>query len=662
MPSPSSLRRSALLLWCLGSVPGLSHAAVGAVPSQVIESIAAREYHAGDTADGLQAPNRAQGFRTWFGADGLALTTRDASADPLLQLRLAQWGRSDELRAPAPGLLVADEARVERRGVDLTEWYINRPEGLEHGFDVAAAPPGAGALEIHLDSDRPARQVHADLIEFDSGERSLRYGKLKVQDANGTILPAQIQLRGSHRVVVHVDDVGARYPVTVNTLLTGVADVTRVGPQAAAEFGIRIANAGDVNNDGNQDLVVGAFRFDNGAVDTGAAYVFFGPDFDAPAFLSISQAGAAFGAGVGGGGDLNNDGFDDVVIGAPNFDASAGQPNTGAVYVYFGGSGAFDTTADASVNGPTQSGNMGAAVSGVGDVNNDGIDDLAVGVPRFNPGGNMDEGTVLVYFGSSSFNLGADAVLDLDGQPVATVGTAIAGRGDLNGDGIDDVVVGAAGYEVPGGSLMNEGAAVVFFGGDGSLDGNHDGILRTGVNAANGGASVAIGDFNGDGIDDVASGAPLYETVASPGGAVQIWYGATGAFNTVVDVTLTSVQSGEQFGRSIATVPDLNQDGRDELLVGAPTANNGLGVNTGEARAYFPDASGFATTPDLELEGAQTGALFGTSLASGDFNGDGQSDVAVGEPSWDVNINSQNHGAIHVYFGTPDPIFSDGFE
>jgi len=656
------LRRGVLLLWCLGFISGLSHAAINDLPTGIVKSIAAREYHAGNNAEGLQAPNRAQGFRTWFHTDAIALTERDASAEPLLQVRLVQWGRSDQLQAPVPGVLVADEARVKRHGADLTEWYINTPEGLEHGFDVAAAPPGAGALEFHLHSDHPAQRVHDELIEFGSGERTLRYSKLKVSDANGTILPAHLQLRGSDRMVIRVDDAGARYPVTVLSLLTRVADVTRVGTQAAAEFGIRIANAGDVNNDGNQDLVVGAFRFDNGAADTGAAYVFFGPDFNAPAFLSISQAGAAFGAGVGGAGDLNNDGFDDVVIGAPNFDASAGQPNTGAVYVYFGGSGAFDTTVDASVNGPTQSGNMGAAVSGVGDVNNDGIDDLAVGVPRFNPGGNMDEGTVLIYFGSSAFTLGADAVLDLDGQPVATVGTAIAGRGDLNGDGIDDVVVGAAGYEVPGGSLMNEGAAVVFFGGDGSLDGNHDGILRTGVNAANGGASVAIGDFNGDGIDDVASGAPLYETVTSPGGAVQIWYGAMGAFNTVVDVTLTSAQSGEQFGRSLASVPDLNQDGRDELVVGAPTANNGLGLNTGEARLYFPNASGFSTTPDLELEGAQTGALFGTSVASADFNGDGQSDVAVGEPSWDVNINSQNHGAIYVYFNRPDPVFSDGFE
>lgn len=643
---------------------GLGASVTFAAPSdtELAAAIAAREYHASLQASGWQAPNRAQDFRVWFHAEGVELVARERADQPLLSLQLTRWGRAGRLQAPGHGTLSAQDARVERRSAGLTEWYVNTPEGIEHGFDLSLPPTGDGPLQFHLRSDQPVRMLHADALEFGRGEQRWRYQGLKAWDATGRLLPGRMQVVGTQQWVLHVDDTGARYPIVVDPLLTRSADISRNGSQSGAEFGIRIANAGDVNNDGAEDLVVGAFRYDDGATDNGAAFVFLGPGFSVAnsSFLSVGQAGAAFGAGVGGAGDLNNDGYDDVVVGAPNFDLNAGNPNTGAFYVYFGGPGAFDPIADASVIGPTQNDNMGAAVSGVGDLNNDGIEDLAVGVPRFNPGGQVDSGRVFIYYGGSSFDTVADASLGL-AQALSAIGTAVAGRGDVNGDGIDDLVVGAGGYEANGGALLNEGAALVFFGGNGSLDQTVDAILRSNSNGATGGASVALGDMNGDGVDDVISGAPLHAPTASVGGMVQIWYGASGAFNTTVDVTLVSTQAAEQYGRSVAVLPDINANGQEELIVGAPGALNSASLAAGKVRLYFPTAAGIAATASLELEGSQADALFGTSLATGDFNADGAADLAVGEPGRDTGA-SVNHGAIYAYLGQTDELFRNGYE
>lgn len=659
MTAFSLMRRGALCLWCLGLLSGLAQAAAGTPPEHVIESIAAREYHASQQPEGLQAPNRAQGFRTWFRDDRIELVERTAGAQPLLSLRLARWGRPSRLQEVGSGTLLTSSERVERRSGVLTEWYVNRPEGLEHGFDLPVPPAGDGPVEFHLQSDRPARQLAPDRIAFGHGEGVLLYQHLKVWDASGRMLPASMRVETPQRVVIRIDDQGARYPVTVDPLLQRTADIVRSSAQSGAEFGIRLANAGDVNNDGVDDLVVGAFRWDDGVTDNGAAFVYLGPGFTNSTFLTVIQAGAAFGAAVGGAGDLNNDGFDDVVVGAPGFDGTAGS-NSGAAYVYYGGSGAFNPVADATMLGPAQAANMGASVRGVGDVNNDGFDDLGVGVSRYNPGGRPDQGGAFIYFGSASFDITADAVLAIP-EPSVNAGASVAGGRDVNGDGIADVVVGAPGYE-SNGNFVDEGAAAVFFGGNGALDTAPDAILRSGRAGAAGGASVAIGDVNGDGFADVISGSPLNGSAGTAAGAVQIWHGGTGAFDTVVDATLLGIQVSEDFGRSVAALPDVNGDGRDELVVGAPRGLNSQGQAAGTVKIYFSQSNGaWPSAPTLLLQSDQTDALFGTSVATGRFNADATADVAAGEPGRDISPGT-NNGAWSLYFGQPDGMFRNGFE
>ena len=658
MTALSLMRRGALCLWCLGLLPGLAQAAAASLPEHLIPSMAAREYHASQQPEGLQAPNRAQGFRTWFGGNGIELVERTREARPLLRLSLMHYGRPGRLQPNAEGVLVAVGERVERRSRALTEWYVNRPDGLEHGFDLSVPPPGDGALEFHLTSDRPAQLLAADTIVFGRGEDALHYRHLKVWDANGRILPASMHVEAPQQVLIRVDDRGARYPVTVDPLLQRTPDIVRSSAQSGAEFGIRLANAGDVNNDGIDDLVVGAFRWDDGLTDNGAAFVYLGPSYTNSTFLTVNQGSAFFGAGVGGAGDLNDDGFDDVVVGAPSFDGTAGT-NSGAAFVYFGGSGAFNPVADATIVSPQGGANMGASVRGIGDVNNDGVDDLAVGVTRYNPGGRPDQGGAFIYFGGSAFDATVDAVLAIPDLSV-NAGASVAGGRDVNGDGIADVVVGAPGYE-SGSNFIDEGAAAVFFGGTGALDTTADAILRSGRAGAAGGASVALGDVNGDGIDDVISGAPLNSSVAAGTGAVQVWHGGSGAIDTVADATLLGIQVAEDFGRSVAALEDINGDGRDELVVGAPRALNNSGLTAGKVKIYFSQPGGWPSAPTLQLESDQTDAAFGTSVATGRFNADAAADVAVGEPGRDVSPGT-NNGAWSLYFGQTEDVFRNGFE
>jgi hypothetical protein len=239
------------------------------------------------------------------------------------------------------------------------------------------------------------------------------------------------------------------------------------------------------------------------------------------------------------------------------------------------------------------------------------------------------------------------------------LGSALAG-GDVNDDGRPDVVVGAAGYESSA-SLINEGAAVVFYGGSGAMDTTPDAILRSGRADATGGASVAVGDINGDGIDDVISGAPLSSLVVTEGGMVQIWFGSTEPFDTLVDITFFGGLIGEDFGRSVAAMPDLNGDGKAEIVVGAPRASNAIGTTAGAVKLYFSAANGFSSNPSLVLEGTQENALFGTTLAVGLFNNDGLFDLGVGEPARDVSPGS-NNGAFYLYFGQSNDLFRNGFE
>jgi hypothetical protein len=648
---PATSTRRALLVTCLLLHSALAFSAGRAeAPSQNWLSaaqgeMARREYHVSQADRGLQAPNRAQGFRTYFDPMGVRLVDRTNDAS-LVDLRLREWGRDGAMHAVAPGRVTHQGPRVEIIRPDVVEWYENRAEGLEQGFTLPRKPRGDGDLTLSLSASGVELEASDDAVILRGEAGCLRYAGLIVRDAEGAVIPSAMSVEHG-RIVLRVDDRQARYPVIVDPLITGVFDARIEGDQAEAQLGSSVAGAGDVNGDGYADVIIGARYYDISFANQGAAFLYFGGSgafnttFDAR--LQANQAEAQVGSSVAGAGDVNGDGYADVIVGAPGYDN--GETNEGAAFVYFGGAGAFDTTRDALLQSNQAEAAFGFSVAGAGDVNRDGYADVIVGATLYD-GGQAEEGAAFLYFGSpGAFNTTVDARLEAD-QADAFMGWSVAGAGDVNGDGYADLIVGAPRYDTGPG----EGAAFLYFGRAGAFATTPDAELLSSAPEAVLGSSVAgAGDVNGDGYADVIVGAFGQNNET---GAAYVYFGGAGAFNTLQDATLVVNQPFATVGYSVDGAGDVNGDGYADVIVGAPAISIGQ-TSEGAAFVFFGGEDFSNTTPDAILDSDQAEAFAGGSVAgAGDVNGDGYADVIVGARNYDDG--EVNEGTASIYFGRPD--------
>ncbi len=315
--------------------------------TQALSQLEQQEYFVSRHEDGLQAPNRAHNLRTSFRTGGIDVVPRDVPANETATWqfgwRTSKWGREGQLAAVSTASAEprAKGARVTYAHDGLDEWYENKTEGLEQGFTVHERPAGAGALLISgeisggLRPQLSSAEGAVDLVD-EHGACALRYGELHVWDARGEELESHLAVDGLEVAIV-IDDDGAGYPLTIDPLLTSPA-WTAEGVQATANFGYSVATAGDVNGDGFSDVIVGAWKCDNGHTNEGGASVYLG----SPNGLSLNaswtaegeQANANFGNSVASAGDVNGDGYSDVIVGAMGYAATAN--NRGRAFVYLG--------------------------------------------------------------------------------------------------------------------------------------------------------------------------------------------------------------------------------------------------------------------------------------------------------------------------------------
>lgn len=392
---------------------------------------------------------------------------------------------------------------------------------------------------------------------------------------------------------------------------TLTASWTSVGEQASAYFGTSVASAGDVNSDGCEDVLVGAPYQEGGSTEEGRAYLYLGDAAGLAATPSWTaepdRDWADFGASVAGAGDVNGDGYADVVVGAPYVGP--------VVYLYLGGPFGLEADANWSVDGEI--------VASAGDVNGDGFGDVVVGYSSSDEGGRAS-----VYLGSAS---GLDSTAAWTSQPdvgSASFGAAVASAGDVNADGFGDLIVGAPGYD---GGSPDEGRVYLFVGGFKGLESAPTSTVEADFSYAWLGHSVAgAGDVDGDGYGDVLVG-ELDQLGGEP--TARLYRGSAAGID---GTPAWSARPG--LGYAIAA-GDFDGDGRGDIAVGSPYL--------GEVEIYPGDASGPEAAAGWAVSSDQERAFFGGSLAFADVDGDGARDLVVGASTYDAS--AKDEGAAYVF-------------
>ncbi|MDO8346013.1 MAG: hypothetical protein Q7T48_22635, partial [Cellvibrio sp.] len=480
----------------------------------------------------------------------------------------------------------------------------------------------------------------------------------------------------------------------------------RLDGVAAHDFsGRSVSNAGDVNGDGFDDLIVGAYGANPNGDSSGSSYVVFGKASGFCATMDLSSldgsdgfrldgmtAGDSSGWPVSNAGDVNGDGFDDVIIGAHY--AGPNGHSSGSSYVVFGKASGFSATMDLSsldgsngfrLDGVTLYDQSGSSVSNAGDVNGDGFDDVIIGADKADPNGNSSGSSYVVFGqasgfsatldlssldGSNGFRLNGEARYDYSGFPVSTAG-------DVNGDGFDDLIVGApVSYS---GSNRLSSSYVVF----GKASGFSATMELSSLNGSNGfhmngesaigwtGASVSdAGDVNGDGFGDLIVGVQRSNSNDRYSGFSYVVFGKASGFSASLDLSSLDGSNGfrlngeaalDHSGISVSTAGDVNGDGFDDVIVGAHGADPN-GDYSGSSYVVFGKASGFSATIELSsldgdngfrLDGWDERDYLGSSVSTaGDVNRDGFDDLIVG--ALGADRNGEDFGSSYIMFGRSD--------
>ena len=426
--------------------------------------------------------------------------------------------------------------------------------------------------------------------------------------------------------IIYGKEGGLDANINLGNLLDNSAGFRIDGASRGDNIGYSVSSAGDVNGDTYDDIIIGTpFASPNG-FRSGSTYVVFGkngnfednvdlshPTSGANVRINGESAGYHIGWSVSGVGDVNGDGYDDVIIGAVGADWNG--EHSGSTYVVFGGEDGLDEDINPSsivasngmdgfrIDGESAGrpgGEIGRSVS-LGDINGDGIDDIAIGASSTDSNGNIWAGTTYVVFGKDDNAFAATMNLsELDGSNGFRIdgesgadwsGYSISLAGDFNGDGIDDLIIGAYGADSNG--KYHNGASYVVFGNNdddafaatmnlSELNGSNGFRINGESTGDNSGKSVSsAGDFNGDGYDDIIIGAPMANSNnGRTSGATYVVFGKEGGFDATVELSdiiasdvrggfrINGESAGDRSGEYISSAGDVNHDGYDDLIIG----------------------------------------------------------------------------------------------
>ncbi len=532
------------------------------------------------------------------------------------------------------------------------EEYINNLWGLRQNF-IINQELRANQIKLMLSvyGATPVLKNKTTILLNGEDGPILEYANLYVYDALGKPFNAHFNVTQNVIEIVVENTANAVYPITIDPIST-TPDWHGEINMANARFGSNLATAGDVNGDGYDDVIIGAYGYNNGQTNEGAAFVYFGSSTGLSASpnwqFESNQANAGLGR-VASAGDVNGDGYDDVILGATTF--TNGQSREGKAYVFYGSATGLSATPDWEYEGNIANARFGDPVSSAGDVNGDGYDDIIVGAVEQ---GNYS-GAAYLFLGSNA-GLGNTPVWQVHGASIAisagALGTGMSAAGDINGDGYDDVVIGEQNY--PNGAT-SKGRVFIYHGSATGLAATANLIItESQVGAVFGVSSSSAGDVNGDGYDDVIIGAYSFDNSQANEGKASLYLGSSTGLNPIAVWHVYGNQANAYLGYRVSGLGDVNNDGYDDVIVGAYGYSNGE-ANEGRALVYYGSSTGLDTVPDLDYESNQVGAHFGLGVSrAGDVNGDGADDILVGAELYD---NGQtNEGATFLFFGDPNNI------
>lgn len=574
---------------------------------------------------------------------------------------------NDRVLKPLNGTALSNDQRLHYQYSGFTVEYINGRDGLRQNFLVSQKPAGTGDLrvQIKLEGDLYASAGNASKIYlYKKGNEQkieMMYDGLKVWDAANRSLNAHLEVQGDNQIIIVVDDKNAQYPVTIDPL-NHIPDWT----------------------------------------DSGNGLLF--------PLLNDLTANVLYGTSVSSAGDVNNDNFDDLVIGSPGYvdilSVSGGTFNlvsVGAAFIYYGSAAgpSLNPTEVIQPNG-LPGALFGYSVSKAGDVNGDGLDDVIIGAPGDTVRLTVAFITVPVVSGRAYVYYGSTFDGNVNTEPTPSVrlhlkqadfgilpiippnalyGFSVGNAGDVNGDGFADVMVGSPAYA----SLLPPvlgGRVDIYHGSAAGVGTTPSSKINGGLLGGLFGFSVSTaGNVNGDGFGDIIAGAPAAIGILSAGRAYVFHGSATGITATTVAGANTTIQqpgllSQTFFGYTVSNAGDVNGDGNGDVIIGEPLAieaSLGSLVAVGQASIYYGSATGIQLAGFTSLTSPrrpgllgliQGNLLYGFSVSNvGDVNCDGLSDVIIGEPGGSaislgaglLGLVSANvlSGKAYIYYGRP---------
>ncbi|MCS6905471.1 MAG: FG-GAP-like repeat-containing protein [Bacteroidia bacterium] len=543
------------------------------------------------------------------------------------------------------------ENRLSQKHSSFSIEYLNTAEGMRQNFIIEQPLNNTTQDELTV-----RLEINKEIVLFQNTANSVAlfdpkgvflgtYSDLKVWDAQQNILPSRMYVEGN-AILLAVNDQNATYPITIDPLVSRPSWFAELN-QNNAQLGISISSAGDVNGDGFKDLVAGAPYYDEGNLtDAGRVLVYYGSSngfSTTPNWaLSGTVANAWFGWSVAYAGDINNDGYDDILIGAPNF--TNGQAAEGAAFLFLGSPTGLSTTPSWSREGEQIGALFGVSVAAAGDVNQDGYGDIIIGAYLYD-NGQTNEGAIFAFYGtpngiSRTPNWSAES-----NQASAQLGISVASAGDVNQDGYDDIIVGAYAYS---NGQTGEGAAFLYKGSPNGLESTFSWSAEADQIGAQFGIAVAgVGDVNKDGFPDVAIGAPKFNNRT---GKIFVYGGNNSGLTDIPVWAAEGISTGSELGSSLCAAGDIDNDGFADIVAGSWKYSGGQ-TNEGAVFVYYgSDNLTLNAAPNWMFESDQAGAQLGSSVAGlGDINRDGFIDIAAGAHLFDGRQTDQ--GRIFAFYG-----------